>query len=502
MRNLLILALWVPASALAVPMELSHQGRLFDALGAPLDGSNDIEIRLYDTATGGTAGWSESFTGLSFQDGYFAVTLGAAGTPLDDTMFDDDAWMGISVNSGPELGRLKVASVPYALRAEVAVSAMVADSATVADTANAVDWNAVVGRPTTISDISCSDGQVLTWTGTAWACGSPASVDASSLTGTIDIGNIPVGDDSASVAAGDHTHPFTEVTGIATAAQVPDLDASKLTSGQVALGRLPVGTGSTQVAAGDHIHSNYADASHTHSYTAADVGAIAAGGAVPIGTTTATCDGSTEGQLRYNSGELELCDGSDWNVIDMAGLDDGSAADRPALSCKTLHTGYPSLPSGTYWIDPNDGSTADSFQAYCDMTTAGGGWTRVVGINGANRAHRTASAVGASGMTTASAHGKYADSIINQLTTEAFRFTCNGVTTYFSGTLDADSTNQTNPCSNSVSGPYYPTSGYPSHAGIESYSPSGGSCNYIIYSYVGNGCWQGSDGRSGVVWSR
>jgi hypothetical protein len=79
----------------------SYQGQLLDAQGNPVTGNVPMTFRLYPTATGGTACWTEAHTGgnaVQVQDGRFSLLLGSI-TPTGPTCLADDAYLELQINS-------------------------------------------------------------------------------------------------------------------------------------------------------------------------------------------------------------------------------------------------------------------------------------------------------------------------------------------------------------------------------------------------------------------
>lgn len=108
------------AADAAVPARVAVQGFLTDTAGAPIDGSRQIELRLYDVASGGTAWFAETQV-VGIDRGTLTVYLGAVQT-LDLAGFSGGAaYLGITLQGEAEMSpRLPIGSVPYASYASYA----------------------------------------------------------------------------------------------------------------------------------------------------------------------------------------------------------------------------------------------------------------------------------------------------------------------------------------------------------------------------------------------
>ncbi|MFT6143575.1 MAG: hypothetical protein ACJAZO_002065 [Myxococcota bacterium] len=156
--------------AMATPRTLAQQGRLIDVDGSPLNGTVDMGVALYGTASGGSSLFIEAFDDVPISGGYYSIVLGASSTQLEDDDLDGGArYLGIAVDGGTELSpRTPIASVAYAHRADIATRVVSIDDATACTSAN----NGALRFTTATSTLDvCAAGE---WTSVSGASG-PAS---------------------------------------------------------------------------------------------------------------------------------------------------------------------------------------------------------------------------------------------------------------------------------------------------------------------------------------
>ncbi|MCQ9206772.1 MAG: phage tail protein [Omnitrophica bacterium] len=126
------------ASYATIPHVINFQGRATDANGAPLNGTYNLIVRIYNHATAGDPAapndpyrkWTETYQNLTIINGIFSILLGSV-TPLN-LPFDEDYWISVQIGTDSEMSpRTRLASVGYAYKAEKAEHAVSADSLTV-----------------------------------------------------------------------------------------------------------------------------------------------------------------------------------------------------------------------------------------------------------------------------------------------------------------------------------------------------------------------------------
>jgi hypothetical protein len=177
------------AHAQQVPHQMTVQGVVYDAAGAPVTAATSF---VFSLTRGGTVAWTETQS-ITPSNGLFTATLGS-NTPIDPAIFTTGpVTMSLTIGSDT-LDPIPLTAVPYAFRAQTAASA---DAYSGDD-----EWGQVTGAPAGFSDGVDDVGPMY---------GAGAGLSLTGTTFSTDFG----GTGSAVTSArSDHTQDWTTITGV------------------------------------------------------------------------------------------------------------------------------------------------------------------------------------------------------------------------------------------------------------------------------------------------
>src|SRR5579871_1194850 len=104
----------------SVPRLVQFNGTLKDSAARPVIGVASVTFAIYAEQDGGSALWIETQNVLADSNGHFNALLGTAttgGFPSELFSTGQSRWLGITIARQPEMPRVMLASVPYAMKA-------------------------------------------------------------------------------------------------------------------------------------------------------------------------------------------------------------------------------------------------------------------------------------------------------------------------------------------------------------------------------------------------
>jgi hypothetical protein len=195
---------FTPGLAWANSKFLNVQGKLTDAAGNPLTGSQTVTFRLYTSSISGSTAWTESQS-VSLSTGLFNVTLGST-TSLDSLAFNQVYYLGIQVagDANELTPRQQLGAAAYALGSlgSFSVGNDLAVGSSI--TANAASLSNLTASAATLSSLAAS---TITVSGNIGISGNQTVGGQSVIAGTSTVhGNaFSVGGATFSIAGGSIT---------------------------------------------------------------------------------------------------------------------------------------------------------------------------------------------------------------------------------------------------------------------------------------------------------
>lgn len=387
----LAFSLFLPAIAVAAPIQLALQGVLQTVGGgAVADGNYGMVIALYpkQNSTVDEAFWSEAIITVPVKGGLFALTLGAAlKNPIDSGAFlaNLDAYLGVTVGADPELPRAKMVRVAYAALAHEALHAGVADS---------LGPNGLAPGSVTADKIA------FTYAGSAAKGGPAIAALALQCSGCIDSDQLADGAITAAKANFNYAGSAAKGGSATTAENSKDLQCTgcvgsadiadaavigvkiaDLAVASAKLADLAVTTGkvadlaitSPKLADGAVTTAKIADGA----VTAAKISSFA----FPVADVAPfACDGSHVGWAYVSKVDstLNVCNGDTFGAVSIGKI---GSQQSPGVSCAQILQKQIGAKDGVYWLDVDGAGPLAPFQTGCNMADDAGGWTLVARVS-------------------------------------------------------------------------------------------------------------------------
>ncbi len=346
------------------------QGHLTSSEG-PVSGPVEVTFRLDDSdPLAGPYLHTEAVV-LTAVDGQFAALLS-----LDPAVLSvDDLYLSVQIGDGAPSDPVPVGWTPRA----VVASRLTPDGAAAFRPSSWVpSWSDLSGAPDAaaslvsyVAGIALDEAELrAALNNEDLTIGTGSLTSGALVTGTVSAGAVTAAGLSTGTGA---------ITGGAISGASLSAGSGAITGGAITGSSLSAGSGAisggaitgTSLSAGSGAISGGAI---TGSSVSVGTGTATAGRLKLGADTTTACNAGNAGTIRWNGTVFQGCVGSAWISF---GSTDGLTAATAAPSCKFIKDNFAQA-SGQYWIDV-DGSAgaAAPFQTQCDMTTNGGGWTRI-----------------------------------------------------------------------------------------------------------------------------